>query len=228
MTRATNAIRAGSMVAVAAASLAVGGCGSGNQTPSSAQKAASSIQVTQAPSINEVDLATGSDQQQITKTIRAFYKATWQDDASAACSLFSPAGLTGFMQSAKVAFPDSINAASTCPDAMRFFNADLADSASQLQQSGVNISGNVLEVVGVKDIKVEGNAATAQAPEGVEEFIQPKTFTLVRHDGRWLINGSHKIGQTLAQLLAEAKAKHELVPGLHGKSAAAPPPGAQG
>lgn len=221
MTRATNALRTGAMLAAVTTGLTLGGCGGSKHSADPKQKPPTSIQFTQAPGINELELTTGSDQQQITSTIRAFYKATWNDDATTACSLFSSTGLSGFMQSAKIAFPDSVNAATTCPDVMRLFNADLSDSADQLQQSGVNVSGAILDVVGVKDIKVAGDVATAQAPEGVEEFIQPKIFTLVHQNGRWLISGSRKIGQTLAQLLAEAKAKHEVVPGVHTKTAAA-------
>jgi hypothetical protein len=209
---------AGRTLAVAALCVTAAGCGSATQTsgshfnPTSIQDAAAP-----APAVNGIELLQGPDTTQITNTIRAFYRATWQNDDSAACSLFSPAGAAGFLQAAKVAFPDSVNQVTTCADAMRFFNADLADSADTLQQSGVNVSGNILDVVGVKNVKVTGNTATAEAPEGVEEFIAPKVFMMTREHGRWLINGSHKIGQTLAQLLAEAKAKHELVPKQPGR-----------
>jgi hypothetical protein len=153
------------------------------------------------------DLLTGSPQQQITATIVTFYKATWQDDRALACSMFSPAGEKGFMQSAKIAFPYTVNSHFTCPEVMSYYNATLADSVDNLQQAGVNVSGNILEDVGVKDIVVHGNTATAQAPENVEEFIKPKLFTLQRLNDRWQIEGTKALGKTLPQLLAQAKAR---------------------
>jgi len=90
---------------------------------------------------------------------------------------------------------------------MAYFNATLADSVNTLQQAGVNVSGNILDDVGVQDIVVRGATATAQAPEDVEEFIKPKLFELVRLHNRWLIEGSKELGKTLPQLLAQAKAK---------------------
>jgi hypothetical protein len=209
-------LKAGRTLAAVAIGLAVTGCGSSHKhSTTSSAKSAQATEDSQPTGLNQVALQTGSDQQQITATIRAFYKATWLNNDAAACSLFSPTGLTGFMASAKVAFPDTVNARTTCPQVMAYFNADLADSADTLQQSGVNISGDILEDVGVKDIKVTGNTAIAQAPESVEELIAPKNFSLVRTKGRWLISGSSKIGQTLAQLLAQAKKKGELIPGVN-------------
>jgi hypothetical protein len=204
------------MLAVVAIGLAVTGCGSSHHDPAaSTVRSERATSDTPPPGIDELALVTGSEERQITATIKAFYRTTWENDDAAACSLFSPAGLTGFMASAKVAFPDSVNAVTTCPEVMAYFNADLADSADTLQQSGVNVSGDILEDVGVKDIKVTGSTATVQAPENVEEFIAPKIFTLVRSDDRWLISGSRKIGQTLPELLAAAKKKGELIPGVN-------------
>jgi hypothetical protein len=202
-------VKALATIAVAAA---VGGCGNSSDqtTPAAAQRSPTAIQVTQSPVINEVALSTGSASKQISGTISAFYRATWHNQGSAACSLFSPAGVTGFLQAAKVAFPQSVNATTSCPQAMAFFNADLADSVNTLQQSGVNVSGNVLDNVGVQHIAVHGDLATAEAPQGVPEFIKPKRFLLVRRHGRWLINGSQKLGQTLPQVLAAARASGRL------------------
>jgi hypothetical protein len=211
MTRAST--KAVATIAIAAA---VGGCGSSHKATPAAQRSPTAIQVAQTPVVNQVALSSGSPPQQIAATISAFYRATWRNQGSDACSLFSPAGVAGFLQAAKVAFPQSVNSTTSCPQAMAFFNADLADSVDTLQQSGVNVSGNVLDNVGVQHIAVHGDRATAQAPQGVEEFIKPKRFLLVRRGGRWLIDGSQKLGQTLPQVLAAAKTKGT----LHAKPAA--------
>jgi hypothetical protein len=188
------------------------GCGSSTSPKQSATHASpTAIQVTQQPAAVDVrDLETGPTAQQITSTIVTFYRATWQNNRSLACSLFSPAGVTGFLKAAQIAFPQTLNAKFTCEQAMSYFNATLADSANTLQQAGVNVSGNVLDNVGVQHITVRGATATAQAPEGVSEFIKPKLFLLVHLNGRWLIEGSKKLGKTLPQLLAQAKAKGKL------------------
>jgi hypothetical protein len=199
---------------VLALATAVTGCGaSSTPQPSASASHASptSIQVTQQPATIDVrNLETGSAAHQITSAIVTFYRATWQANGSLACSLFSPAGVTGFMKAAQVAFPDTLNGKFTCPQAMAYFHATLADSVNTLQQAGVNVSGNVLDNVGVQHIAVHGATATAQAPEGVPEFIKPKLFMLVRVNSRWLIEGSKKLGKTLPQLLAQAKAKGQL------------------
>jgi hypothetical protein len=214
-------LKASRTLAAVAIGLAVTGCGSSHHhSAPSTSKSAKASEDFNPSGLNQVALVTGSDQQQITATIRAFYKATWLNQDSAACSLFSPTGLTGFMASAKVAFPQSVNATTTCPQVMAYFNADLSDSADTLQQSGVNVSGDILEDVGVSHIKVSGDTADAQAPESVEELIAPKNFSLVRTNGRWLISGSSKIGQTLPQLLAQAKKRGELIPGVNEKKSA--------
>jgi hypothetical protein len=198
-------------VAVVAAAVALAGCGS--STTLSARPASSIQQLSAAtPALNVLELATGTDPQRIAATIRAFYRATWQNHGAEACSLFSAAGARGFVQAAKVAFPSSVSSTTTCAQAMAFFNADLADSAGTLQQAGVNVSGNILDDVGVDHIAVSGATATAHAPEGVEEFIQPKLFVMVKRGNRWYIEASRKIGQTLPQLLAEAKKKDEPIP----------------
>jgi hypothetical protein len=197
------------MLALAAAAT---GCGSGARaTPAAKHASPSSIQLTQQPAATDVrDLKTGTAAAQITATIVTFYRATWQDNRTLACSLFSPAGVTGFIKAAQVAFPYTVNAKFTCEQAMAYFNATLADSVNTLQQAGVNVSGNILENVGVQHIVVHGVTATAQAPEEVSELIKPKLFLLVHVGNRWLIKGSKELGKTLPQLLAQAKAKGEL------------------
>jgi hypothetical protein len=205
--------RAAPILAVLALTAAATGCGSGARARTAASHASpSSIQVTQPPAIDVRDLTTGNAAQQITSTIVTFYRATWQNNRTLACSLFSPTGLTGFMKAARVAFPYTVNAKFTCEQAMAYFNATLADSANTLQQAGVNVSGNILNNVGVQHILVHGATATAQAPENVAEFIKPKLFMLVRLKGQWLIEGSKKLGKTLPQLLAQAKRNGELHP----------------
>jgi hypothetical protein len=200
----------GKTLAAAAIALSVGGCAGSSPSSSSAPGPAGSVQVTSAATINDIALYSGTSPHQIAGTISAFYRATWQNQGTLACSLFSANGSSGFMQAAKIAFPQSINSATTCPQAMRIFNATLADSVDQVHQAGVNVSGNVLDNVGVKHIQVHGDTATAQAPVGVEEFIKPKLFVLVRVHRHWLIDGSRKIGKTLPQVLAAARAQGKL------------------
>ena len=199
-------------LAVIALGAAATGCGSSAKSASSTTKGKSptSIQDVQAPAVDVRDLLTGTPQQEITATIVTFYKATWQDDRALACSMFSAAGEKGFMASAKVAFPYTVTSHFTCEEVMSYYNATLADSVDNLQQAGVNISGNILEDVGVKDIVVHGDTATAQAPENVEEFIKPKLFVLQRLNDRWEIEGTKELGKTLPQLLAQAKAQGKL------------------
>jgi hypothetical protein len=190
---------------------AVSGCGSSAKSASStSHKSPTSIQVVDPPAVDVRNLVTGTAQQQITATIRTFYRATWQDNRTLACSMFSPAGERGFMQSSKIAFPYTVNAHFTCEEVMSYFNATLADSVDNLQQAGVNVSGNILDNVGVEKIVVHGDTATAQAPESVAEIIKPKGFLLVRLHGRWLIEGTKELGKTLPQILAQAKAKGQL------------------
>jgi hypothetical protein len=201
--------------AVASIGLALTGCGSSGSRSALSAKPASAIQQLSAaagPAVNVVDLTTGTDEHQIAATIQAFYRATWQGRGGAACSLFSPAGASGFVQSARIAFPTSVNSSTTCPQAMAFFNSDLADSVNNLQQAGLRISGNVLDNVGVDHVTISGATATARAPEGVQELIQPKLFVLVKRGSRWYIQASRRLGQTLPQLLAEAKKQGELIP----------------
>jgi hypothetical protein len=200
----------GKTLTAAALALSLAGCGASAASSPSASKPAASVEATPAATLGDVALYSGTSPHQIAATISAFYRATWQNQGTLACSLFSAGGSSGFMQGAKIAFPQSINSATTCPQAMRIFNATLADSVDQLQQAGVNISGNVLDNVGVKRIRVRGNTATAQAPVGVEEFIKPKLFLLVHVHNHWLIDGSRKIGKTLPQLLATARAHGKL------------------
>jgi hypothetical protein len=198
---------------VAALAVTVGMCACGNTKQASRPTGYAPAAATQAapPSaVNQLDLASGSPEHQISATIAAFYRATWRGEGSAACSLFSPTGVAGFLKAAKVAFPNSINPTTSCSQAMAFFHAGLADSVDSLQQSGVNVSGDILNHVGVKDIRISGGAAAAEAPENVQVFVKPKRFLLVRQGGRWLIKGSQKLGKTLPQILATATARGEL------------------
>jgi hypothetical protein len=203
-----------SCAAAVALSIAATACGASSpHTNTQAQPApahATNAAAVQAPAVNQIDLASGSDRRRVSATIAAFYRATWNDQTSSACSLFSPAGSKGFLKAAKVAFPSSINPTTSCAQAMEFFHAGLADSVDTLQQSGVNVSGDILNHVKVNDVRISGTSAAAIAPEGVDVLIKPKRFLLVRDNGRWLIDGSQKVGKTLPQILAKAKAKGEL------------------
>jgi hypothetical protein len=191
-----------------------GGAGGAGDAPGAAGSARSgapsAVTAVRGPAVNALALSTGTDTQRIAATIGAFYRATWRNQGQAACSLFSPEGARGFLTAAHVAFPSSVNSSTTCAQAMRFFNADLVDSVNTLQQSGVNVSPTVLDHVAVAHVLVHGDAATAEAPEGVGVVIQPKLFRLVRSHGRWLIAGSQKLGRTLPQELAAARAAGKL------------------
>jgi hypothetical protein len=201
-------------VALTALTATAAGCGSSASTQQAppTQRAAPTAQITATPAVNVLALGTGSDAQRITATIQAFYRSTWQGHGAAACSLFSPNGSSGFISAAKIAFPQSVNTTTSCAQAMSLFNATLGNSVTTLQQAGVHVSGNVLNSVGVSQIRVGGAQATAQAPQGVEGLIKPKLIVLVRQGNRWLIDSSHKIGQTLPQMLAAARTHGQLRP----------------
>jgi hypothetical protein len=191
-----------------ATAIGVSACGASQPAPST--PTATQAAAIQAPAVDQIDLSTGSDRHKITSTIQAFYRTTWNGQGAAACSLFSSQGSSGFLKAARVAFPSSVNSTTSCAQAMAFFHAGLADQVDTLQQSGVNVSGNILDHVAVSDIHARGGVAAAEAPVGVDVLIKPKRFLLVRQRGQWLISGSQKIGKTLPQILAEAKAKGEL------------------
>lgn len=189
---------------LATLALAVAGCGSSgsNAANFATPTTAGAVGTPAGSSVNGLALVTGSPTQQITETIQAFYRATWENDGSGACGLFSSAGVTGFMAAAKIAFPGSVNSVTTCAQAMTVFNASIASQVSSLQDDDVNVDGNALEQVGVSHIAISGDTATAQAPEGVGVLITPKLVHLVRLGGRWLINSSTKLGKTLPQIVA--------------------------
>jgi hypothetical protein len=181
-------------VAAIGAALMLAGCGGSN-----ASNFASSTSTTSngGPAIdsavNVVALSIGSNQQQITSTIQAFYRATWENDTVGACSLFSANGARGFMAAAKVAFPGSVNSATTCPEIMRTFNASIVQQVQTLQDDDVSVDGDALNQVGVADVKVSGDKATAQAPEQVGVLIAPKLFHMVYVNKRWLIDSSSNL-----------------------------------
>jgi hypothetical protein len=157
---------------------------------------------------------TGSARRQITETIAAFYRAAWQNDATHACGLFSPAGRAGFMRAAAISFPQSVNQFSTCTKAMQIYNASLGVSISNLQQSDPTVSGAALNHVNAGNITIKGITASAIAPLNAEPMINPKLIMLVRAGGRWLINGSQSLSKSdLPKILAQARKSGALKPG---------------
>ncbi|HEX4107801.1 MAG TPA: hypothetical protein VHX88_06675 [Solirubrobacteraceae bacterium] len=205
--------------AVLAAGAILAGCTSSSHTRVSAspsgQGAVASAQQTTTPL--PASLSTGSAKQQITATIVAFYRSTWQDDAPLTCALFSPTGLQGFMKASEVSFPDSVLPSSSCVHAVQVSNASLASSVEQDEENGPSIPGSILDNVGVGGISIHGNTATAIAPENVSIFIVAKRILLVHLNGRWLISGSQSLSRNLPQLLGSAKAKGELTPKRHAR-----------
>jgi hypothetical protein len=174
-------------------SAAVAACGASHhaagtlQTPTAKPPGAGPLRV---PPISDAALSTGDRQHRITETIVAFYRAAWQDDPARACSLFSPAGITGFMRAAAVSFPGSVNRYSSCTHAMQIYSASLGVSVSSLQQSDPSVSGEILDNVGVANIRIHGDRATAVAPTNAVPIVGAKLISLVRTGGRWQIDGS--------------------------------------
>jgi hypothetical protein len=207
--RHLHALAAAGLLAVGAA-----GCASSSQHPHAAAPRATPAAFT-SPSANPVAvppisaraLISGSDAHRITETIVAFYRASWQGQASAACRLFSPAGRLGFLHAAAVAFPQGVSARSSCAHAMAIYNAALGDSVSNTEAADPSFSPAALDTVGVSAITMRGNRAAAIAPDNLAELINPQEIDLVRTAGRWQIDGSRSLNKSnLPQILARARA----------------------
>jgi hypothetical protein len=212
-------LRAALVVAGSVAAIGASGCGSSRHADPQAQSTtpaafnSAGANPLAVPPVTDTALEHGSAPSQITKTIVAFYRAAWQDNATQACSLFSPAGVAGFMHAAETSFPQSVNGQSTCEHAMEIYNASLGDSASTTEENDPSFSPNAIANVGVADVQIAGATATAIAPTNVTDLINPEQFHLVRAHDHWLIDGSSSLNASnLPKILAEAKAKGELRP----------------
>jgi hypothetical protein len=206
-------------LAALALSAGAAGCGSSHKTTSEASSAApvkgtpASASVLQAPPISAAQLRQGSAQHRIKETIVAFYRAAWQNDAPSACGLFSAAGRAGFMHAASVSFPESMNKYSSCVHAMQVYNATLADSAQTTVANDPTFNTSALNSVGVEDVQIHGDHATAISPTNVAELINPKELALVRAGDRWMIDGSKSLNPSnLTHILKAATAKGLLSP----------------
>jgi hypothetical protein len=221
---ACGAVKVRGAIAVLSISAALAGCGgshpaartSASASPPGVPAGAASTTANPAanpvaaPPIPDAALKSGSTAHQISMTIAAFYRAAWEDNAQGACALFSPNGANGFLHAAKVSFPGSVNGTSTCAEAMKIYNASLATSVQQLQNSDPSVSGSTLNSVKVGKISVRGNAATAIGPLNALPEINPKLIKLVRMHGRWLIDGSYSLSKSnLPSLIKRAPGKHK-------------------
>jgi hypothetical protein len=201
-----------------AASAVLAGCGSssvgsGTATATPAAYTTQTANPVAAPPLGLAALEHGSPRHQITDAIVAFYRGAWEDNATVACDEFSQAGVAGFMQAAKTAFPQSINRYSTCEHAMEIYSAALAESVSTAQDNDTSFDPSALDKVGVEEIRISGDSATAIAPTNVVEVINPEQIVLERLHGRWLIEASHSLNKSnLPQILAKAKAEGKLKP----------------
>jgi hypothetical protein len=213
-----NAAVAVALAALFAAAALLAGCGSGSSGASGGSAGANGgassagvrhgapVRASSVPPVSDLQLVTGSPTHQITETLVSFYRAAWQDDAARACGLFSPAGAAGFMQASRTAFPGSATAASPCTHDMDLFAAALGDSVQNLQQTQPNVSGDVLNNVGVAGIEVHGRTATAIAPMNVAAIINPKRIDLVRIGEHWRIDASHSLNKSnLLRILKQAQ-----------------------
>jgi hypothetical protein len=200
----------------ALATAALAGCGStshgsGTVTATPAAYTTKSANPVAAPPLGAAALEHGSPRHQITEAIVAFYRGAWEDDATAACGEFSRAGVAGFMHAAKTAFPQSITPSSTCEHAMEIYSAALSESVSTAEDNDTAFDPSALDNVGVEEIRVSGESATAIAPTNVVEVINPEQIVLQRLDGRWLIEASHSLNKSnLPEILAKAKAEGKL------------------
>jgi hypothetical protein len=208
------------MIGALAVGALLAGCGSSAQSSrtATAKGTPASYNAGQAnpvatPPLPLSTLERGSAQHQITEAIVAFYRAAWEDDASGACDEFSPAGVAGFMHAAKLSFPDSVNRYSTCEHAMEIYSAALGESISTAQDNDSSFNASALDNVGVEEIRVHGDSATAIAPTNAVEVINPEQIVLQRLHGRWLIEASHSLNKSnLPAILAKAKAEGKLKP----------------
>jgi hypothetical protein len=206
------------MIGALAVGALLAGCGSSAQssTIATAKGTPASYNAGQAnpvatPPLPLSTLERGSAQHQITEAIVAFYRAAWEDDASGACDEFSPAGVAGFMHAAKLSFPDSINRYSTCEHAMEIYSAALGESISTAQDNDTSFDPSALGKVGVLEIKISGDTATALAPTNVLDVINPERIDLQRFGKRWLINASQSLNKSnLPEILAKAEADGKL------------------
>jgi hypothetical protein len=206
-------------LAALAVSAATSGCGSSHSTasgrPASAFTSGTPVSESPltAPPVSVAQLRQGSPEHRITETIVAFYRAAWQNDATAACKLFSAAGRAGFLHAAAVSFPQSMNKYSSCEHAMQVYNATLADSAQTTVSNDPSFNTSALNAVRVQDIQVHGDHATAISPTNVAELINPKQLDLVRAGDEWMLDGSKSLNPSnLKQILDKAQAKGQLTP----------------
>jgi hypothetical protein len=210
------------IIGAVALTAALAGCGSSgpNQGQGTATATATPAAYTTktanpvaAPPLGVAALEQGSTRHQITEAIVTFYRGAFEDDATAACGEFSPAGVTGFMHAAKTAFPQSINRFSTCVHAMEIYSAALGESVSTAQDNDPSFNASALDNVGVEEIRVHGDSATTIAPTNAVEVINPEQIILERLHGRWLIEASHSLNKSnLPAILAKAKAEGKLKP----------------
>lgn len=182
--------------ALATLALCAGAAGCGGGQPAATRQAQTVPQGAQTPQVSDLALVRGPAQQRVAATIVAFYRAAWQGDAPRACSLFSPRGRRGFIRAAAASFPGGvINAYSTCAHAMLVYRAALAGSVSDFMARGVTVAASAFAHVGVADVRVRADRASAVAPLGVQPIITAKRILLVRLGGRWLIDGSRPVGR---------------------------------
>jgi hypothetical protein len=208
-------------VAATAGVLAVMAAGCGSATVHTSRAAdgtpaaftSASANPVAVPPVSRSALATGTDAHRITETIVDFYRSSWQGQPTVTCGLFTPAGVAGFMHAAEVAFPQGVVHTSTCEHAMSIYSAALGDSATNAEQADPSFSTAPIDNVGVAEIRIHGDAATAIAPTNIVELINPQLFLLRRSGARWYINGSASLNKsTLPQVLARARAKGLLTP----------------
>lgn len=202
-------------IATVVAAVGIAACGGSSRHRTAATRSLGGS--SQLPAANDAALSTGTAQQRIAATARAFYRYAVEDQAAQACALFSPAGRAGFMRAAKVSFPGSINQFSTCTEAMRIYYASLQVSLQNLQTSDPSVSLNGLKDAAIGEIRIHGDRASAIGPLNGLPIVNPKQLYFVRIDGRWLINGSYSLSKSdLPRILAEArKGVKRIPPGGH-------------
>jgi hypothetical protein len=204
------------IIGALAVGAALTGCGSSAHSTATATGTPASYTTGQAnpvatPPLPLSTLEHGSAKHQITEAIVGFYRGAWEDNASGACDEFSPAGVSGFMHAAKMSFPQSINRYSTCEHAMEIYSAALGESVSTAQDNDTSFSPSALGDVGVGDIRITGDSATAIAPLNAIDVINPEQIVLQRIGKRWLISASHSLNKSnLPAILAKAEAEGKL------------------
>lgn len=184
------AVRSGLIGTLLLGALVGAGCGSGSGDTTAAEAPPATTTST-APA---KPLPKG-DEGKITQAIRTFYASAQNHDAEVACAQMSEEGQSGFVKGAESAYPGVIHeGSSTCEETMALFSDGIQANREGLQKDGITLEDSDLSQVTVSEIEIDGDSATAVAPDEVIG-IDPKYISLERDGETWLISGSESLSK---------------------------------